>query len=354
MVAPLSDTGNVWETGRVTTPSTIHDIRTPALVVERSIFDANVARMSEAKPGRSLRPHVKAFKSTALARELVLAGHDTFCAATAKEVEGMVQAGVGTNILLANEILDYVRLGRLVEDGADITVAVDSDIVLDAAIDGGMRQVLIDVEVGLPRCGCDVADAGRLADRARAAGLDVQGVMGYEGHLMMVTDPAVREQRVGESMAQLLKAHEAVGGDIVSAGGTGTYQVNRWANEIQAGSYCLMDTQYNSLELPFEIALNVLGTVIAVNKKGWAVSDTGLKSMGMDHGDPNWPPGQVLFCSDEHATLSTNDGEPLPAVGDRVRLEPAHVDPTVAKHQQMWVVDGEKVVDEWRIDLRHW
>ncbi len=48
--------------------------------------------------------------------------------------------------------------------------------------------MLVDVDVGLPRCGCLPADAGRLADSARSAGIDVRGVMGYEGHLMMSDD----------------------------------------------------------------------------------------------------------------------------------------------------------------------
>jgi D-serine deaminase-like pyridoxal phosphate-dependent protein len=37
-----------------------------------------------------------------------------------------------------------------------------------------------------------------------------------------------------------------------------------------------------------------------------------------------------------------------------VSLLPAHVDPTVAKHERFWVVEGEQVVDCWPIDLRHW
>ena len=41
-------------------------------------------------------------------------------------------------------------------------------------------------------------------------------------------------------------------------------------------------------------------------------------------------------------------------MGDRVRLLPAHVDPTVAYHERMYVVDGEEVLDCWDIDLRNW
>lgn len=333
-------------------PSTIDELPTPALVIERSIFDANVAAMSAALPGERLRPHAKAFKSTELARRLEVAGHHSFCGATIREIEGLAHAGVGGDLLLANEVLDYARLGSLVAEGIDITVAVDSDTVLDAAAAGGMRRVLIDVEVGLPRCGCQVADAGRLAERARSLGLEVRGVMGYEGHLMMIQDPAERAEKVAGSMALLLQAHEAVGGDVISGGGTGTYAVNTWVTEIQAGSYCLLDTDYATLDSPFRIALSVIGTVISVNPKGWAVADCGLKAFGMDHGTPSWPDGRLWFLSDEHATVDNGDGSL--AVGDRVRLLPAHVDPTVARHEHYWLVDGDDVVDQWPIDLRHW
>ena len=335
-------------------PAVVADIPTPALVVDEPRFAANLAAMSAARPGDRLRPHVKAFKSTAIGHRLAAAGHQRFCGATIAELEGMAGAGLGHDLLLANEVVDCRRLGALVEAGARITVAVDSPETIEAAAAGGVREVLIDVEVGLPRCGCQVEEAGALADQARQAGLTVRGVMGYEGHLMMVEDPAERQGRVEESMGQLLVAHEAVGGDVISAGGTGTYAVNTWANEIQAGSYLLMDTQYATLEVPFELALAVLTTVVSVSPKGWFVVNAGLKAMGMDHGDPSSPDGRVLFCSDEHTTLKPLDGGEVPRIGDQVWLHPAHVDPTVAKHERMWVVDDGAVVDCWPVDLRHW
>ncbi len=343
-------------------PEAIADLTTPALVVDLAGFDRNVATMAESRPGAALRPHVKAFKSTALAARLDAAGHHNFCAATVRELEGMAGAGLGHDLLLANETVDYGRLGRLVEGGASITVAVDSPETVAAAAAGGVGKVLVDVDVGLPRCGCAVDDAGSLADAARAKGMEVRGVMGYEGHLMMVADPAEKQAKVEKSMGRLLAAHDAVGGDIVSAGGTGTYAVNTWANEIQAGSYCLMDTHYDTLGLPFEIALSVVTSVISVNKRGWFVVDAGLKALGMDHGDPTSLQGEVMFCSDEHTTIKPGD-EGMPSVGDRIQLLPAHVDPTVAKHQQFWVMgpDGgsgqvaeRAIVDRWAVDLRHW
>jgi D-threonine aldolase len=333
-------------------PELIDDIPTPALVVEQSTFEANLAAMDAVLPGRRLRPHVKAFKSTALASRLAADGHTGFCCATPREIEGMVAAGLTEDLLLANESLDVARLGALC-DQANITVAIDSDATLDAAVAGGIRSVLIDVEVGLPRCGIESANAGRLADRAQAAGLEVRGVMGYEGHLMMVEDRAEKLDKVGNAMSQLLAAYADVGGDIVSGGGTGTFDTNTWCTEIQAGSYTLLDTDYAKLGLPFDIALNVLATVISVSPKGWIIADAGLKAMAMDHGNPSWGAGDIFFMSDEHATLLPEDTSQW-SVGDRVRLLPAHVDPTIAKHEQLWIVDGDRVVDRWPVDLRHW
>ena len=112
-----------------------------------------------------------------------------------------------------------------------------------------------------------------------------------------------------------------------------------------------MDTADAREGLPFRQALSVLATVISVSD-GWAVADCGLKALGMDHGDPSIDGMTVWFCSDEHVTFSPADGGTLPAVGDRVRVWPAHVDPTVAYHERFHVVRGDQVVAEWEIDLR--
>jgi len=326
------------------------DLTTPALVVDGAGLEHNLRTMSQALPGGHLRPHVKAHKCTALARLQMAQGHAGFTCATVLEMEGMARAGLGADLLLANEVVDASRLGALVRQGARVTLAVDSEETIAAAARAGVPEVLIDVNVGLPRCGCAPADAGRLADRARAAGLGVRGVMGYEGHAVGIEDRARREELLAESMALLTEAAGQVGGPVVSAGGTGTYDANTWATEIQAGSYALMDTAYAKLGLPFVQALSVVATVISVSP-GWAVADCGLKALGMDHGNPDVEGGTVWFCSDEHLTFSPD----LPLrVGDRVRVLPAHVDPTVAYHAQLHVVDGDEVVDRWEIDLRGW
>ena len=329
--------------------TSIHDLTTPALIVDARALEHNLAAMAAALPGARLRPHVKAHKCTALARRQAASGHRTFCCATVREMAGMAAAGLGDDLLLANETLDARRLAPL---EARVTVAVDSEATVEAAAaaGGAVRHVLVDVNVGLPRCGCEPAQAGRLADLARRKGLTVRGVMGYEGHAVGLPERAVRQQLCAQAMELLLAAHRDVGGDVVSAGGTGTYDINTWAGEIQAGSYVLMDTAYAKLDLPFVQALWVWATVISVSP-AYAVADCGLKSLGMDHGNPSVEHGSVWFCSDEHTTFAPET--PVRA-GDRVRVAPAHIDPTIAYHERMHLAEGERVVETWAVDLRGW
>jgi D-serine deaminase-like pyridoxal phosphate-dependent protein len=333
----------------------VHDLPTPALVIEADVLDANLATMAAAHPGTALRPHVKAHKCTALAACQRALGHTAFTCATPREAVGLGAAGLGDDILVANEVVDPRRLGALAAlgDDAHVTVAVDSEATIDAAAFAGVRSCLIDVDVGLPRCGCDPADAGRIADLARRRGLAVRGVMGYEGHLMVLDDRERQRAEVAAAMEQLRSAHADVGGEVVSAGGTGTYDLHEstGVTEIQAGSYALMDTYYGTVGLPFRQALFVVGTVISV-RPTHAVADVGLKSLGMDHGNPTIAGATVWFCSDEHVTFASDASSP--AVGDRIRVVPAHVDPTMAMHEVAWLVRGETVVDRWPIDLRGW
>ena len=328
----------------------VHDLPTPALVVDAAAFDHNLSVMADALPGARCRPHVKAHKTTALARAQAARGHRSFTCATPREMIGMANAGLGDDLLMANEAVDPDRLGRLASLDARVTVAVDSEATIDAAARVGLREVVIDVFVGMPRCGCPPDQAGRLADYSRARGLTVRGVMGYEGHVVGVADRATREEQTETAMQMLLDAHGDVGGEIVSGGGTGTYDINTWVTEIQAGSYALMDTAYAHLDLPFRQALSIVATVISVSE-GWAVADCGLKSLGMDHGDPTVIGRTVWFCSDEHVVFGRE--QPV-AVGDRVRVWPAHIDPTVAYHERMHVVRDDEVIDTWAVDLRGW
>ena len=114
--------------------------------------------------------------------------------------------GLADDLLLANEVVDATRLGALVRGGARVTMAVDAEPIIEAAAAAGVPEVLVDVNVGLPRCGCRPEDAGRLAGLARRRGLAVRGVMGYEGHIVGLADRVTRIDMLAVSMEQLMAA----------------------------------------------------------------------------------------------------------------------------------------------------
>ena len=145
--------------------------------------------------------------------------------------------------------------------------------------------------------------------------------------------------------------------EIVSAGGTGTYDITgriEGVTEVQAGSYVLMDSDYGRLDVPFEQAFWVLGTVVSRPTPTRCVADCGHKATTKDHGHPlvrNIEGAEVVALNDEHATIGVPSDCPLD-VGDRVYLRPSHTDPTINLHDVLYAVDGERVVDVWPIAAR--
>ena len=158
-------------------------------------------------------------------------------------------------------------------------------------------------------------------------------------------------------MELLISAHEAVGGEVISGGGTGTWECNQSVTELQAGSYVLMDGDYSKLDLPFKEGLLLLTTVISTSKSGYAVLDGGLKALSVDSGNPKLlGEGEVMFCSDEHTTITNGSW----SVGQRVGLRPSHIDPTIAKHESLFLVEEieesleTELLETLEIDLRGW
>jgi D-serine deaminase-like pyridoxal phosphate-dependent protein len=59
----------------------------------------------------------------------------------------------------------------------------------------------------------------------------------------------------------------------------------------------------------------------------------------------------VVSLNDEHATIALPAGAQV-TIGDRVRLRPSHVDPTINLHDVFYALEGEHVLDVWPISAR--
>ncbi len=350
----------------------VSDIPTPALVIDVAAMERNIRRMAEyfaAGPCR-LRPHFKAHKTPEIARRQLAAGSCTgLTCATVSEAE--VAADLCRDILIANEPVGPGKGERVaaLARRVPVTVAVDSPAGLDAiaaaARQAGVRVgVLVDVNVGQTRCGVAPGnDAVSLARQvASTEGVTLRGLMGYEGHIVSLPDRAERETRTRQAMAGLVETARMLRAsglpcDVVSAGGTGTYDISGRIDgitEIQAGSYVLMDTDYGRLDLPFEQAFWVSGTIISRPEPGRCVADCGHKSMTKDHGLPtvrDLDGASVISLNDEHATISVPP-ECRIQVGDRVYLRPSHTDPTINLHDVFYALEGNRVIGAWPIAAR--
>jgi D-serine deaminase-like pyridoxal phosphate-dependent protein len=351
----------------------VSEIPTPGLVVDVGAMERNIGRAASYYAGRSckLRPHFKAHKTPAIARRQLAAGSCTgITVATVGEAEVVARERLCDEVLIANEILGPGKAARAARVAKEVRliVAVDSDETLDdlaraAQAEGVEIGVLVDVNVGLPRCGIAPGEpAVALAKRAASTpGIALRGAMGYEGHVMAIRDRAEREEKARRSMDRLLSTvrmmrEAGLRCEIVSAGGTCTYDITgamEGITEVQAGTYVLMDNSYLYEDLPFELAFTIHATVLSRPRAEQCAVDAGLKAMASDHGLPEVriDGGTVLFLSDEHATISLppeSDVRP----GDRVELLPPHIDPTINLYDVLYAVDGGEVVEVWPVSAR--
>ena len=353
-------------------PTHLTEIPTPALVVDVTAMERNIKRMADFfKDGPCrLRPHFKAHKTPEIARRQLVAGSCSgLTCATVSEAETVVE--LCDDVLIANEVIDPIKCARIAQlaHRSRMTIAIDSaeglEVIGRAARDAGVSiGVLVDVNVGQMRCGVRPGHGVvRLAQQAgEVAGVELRGVMGYEGHLMGVTDRKERELCTREAMGGLVESAKMVrtaglSCGVVSGGGTGTYDISgrvEGVTEIQAGSYVVMDSEYGRLDMPFEQAFWVLGTVISRPETTRLVADCGHKSMTKDHGLPavrDLSGGTVVSLNDEHSTIQVPDDCPV-RIGDRVFLRPSHTDPTINLHDAFYVLEHDRVVDVWPIAAR--
>jgi len=355
----------------VTHPRTISEIPTPALLVDVPAMERNIRRMAAffAQGPCRLRPHFKAHKTPEIARRQLAGGSCSgLTCATVGEAEAA--ATFCDDILIANQVLGVGKAERVaaLARRIDIKVAVDSlaglDDIAAAAREAGVTiGVLVEVAAGF-RCGVAPGEeAVTLARRvAETEGVALRGVMGYEGHAVGLEDRASREITARKAMERVLASVQAIREaglpcEIVSAGGTGTYDITgrmEGITEVQAGSYVLMDTAYAKLGLPFEQAVSLLGTVLSRPSPTMCVADCGHKSCTYDHGNPavkGVEGASVVFLADEHALISLPPASGIKP-GDRIELWPSHIDPTINLHDALYAAEGETVIDVWPVSAR--
>ncbi len=359
-----------------------NQLDTPALIVELQALTRNIARMAEfsATRGVKLRPHVRTHKSIEIASRQIAAGAIGVSCATLGEAEVMVGGGIPgvlitSPVVTAGKISRLITLARRASPGG-VLIVVDhprnvADLVRAAAGLDHPLDILIDFDAGQHRTG--VTSEAAVLDFATLVHseprLRLRGLQAYAGNLQHITDRTRRGVAAAEVRARVANmvagvARTGLPFDIVTGAGTGTYDIDSEDHvftELQTGSYVFMDAEYAGVltegvnASPFEIALFVQTAVVSVNNPDWVTVDGGTKSFATDGGVPVVARGVDLasryaFFGDEHGKLMPIG--PRPDLGACIEFVTPHCDPTVNLHDVYHVVDGDTLIDIWKIDAR--
>jgi D-serine deaminase-like pyridoxal phosphate-dependent protein len=362
-------------------PAELDALPTPAAVVELDRLTANLDRMQRYVDGHGfgLRPHTKTHKARWLGEEQVGRGAVGLTVATPAAAEAVGAAA--PELLVA-----YPALGARADAVAAVSVGRPTLVALDsvAAVEalraavrlaGGDASpvgVLVELDVGMRRCG--VANSVAAVEIARACGDEVvyRGVMFYPGHI---------REPVGEqdaSLEALARGVEAVVGelgeagfapDIVSGGSTPTaYRSHEIPHqtEIRPGTYVFNDRTTAAIGACAweDCAYTILATVVSTAVPGQAVVDAGSKSLSSDElRAPGYggygqlldrPEVTVARVSEEHGVLDLSGTAWRPRVGDRVRIIPNHVCVSVNLQPVVYGVRDGGVERAWGLDARGW
>ncbi len=198
---------------------TKRDIDTPALILDLDVVEENIRTMGEyfaARP-QKLRPHFKTPKTAEIARRQLAAGAIGITASKLGEVEVLARAGLGP-VLLANQIAGPAKIDRFFKAAARISLigTIESEFNVrefeaGAARAGRAADVIIEVDTGMHRCGTETPEETvELVRLAKRAGLNYRGVMGYEGHAVLLPDSEKRIATAREALTTLSRHVEAL------------------------------------------------------------------------------------------------------------------------------------------------
>lgn len=365
--------------------TSLSDLSTPALVLDRRRLAANCARMKArlGALGARLRPHMKTLKSVEAARLAVDPGHGGVAAATLTEVESLSHAFDDIQYAVCISPGKLERAVALARRVPRLSLFVDSLEAARAARLAGAQAGLdlnlwIEIDSGEGRTGIAPHDATLIALAAEITagpGSRLAGVATHAGQAYGAADAAaiVRiaedERRAAVAAAdRLRRAGYVVEGVSVGSSPTAAHMVDtQGLTEIRAGVYMAGDATQVGLGVlgPDDVAVTVLASVISRDRSRLRiVVDAGGLALSKDTGDGRsgygWVcdlrgrrlDGPVLVSGlhQEHGEiggLTQAQFDALP-IGARLRILPNHVCMTAAMYDRYAVVEDDlAVLDVW-------
>lgn len=349
---------------------TIHDLPTPALVIDGALARRNIERLASygAAHKLSIRPHTKTHKSRYLAQLQLENGAGGLTVAKVGEAQVMVD--VCQDILLAYPALDSYRTEQLAKLAHTTTlhVAVDSRLAVDGLAQAAQREsstigILVDVDVGMGRTGVQSPQAAlELAQHVdQTPGVRLDGIMCYPGHIWNAKDGQAEPlAKVSAKLAEVIDlwSRHGLTAKIVSAGSTPTaYQSHLVPQftEIRPGTYIFNDLNeayagFCELE---DCAAKIICTVISTAVPKQVVLDAGSKTFTSDRcifaPDSGYgrivehPEAKIVKLSEEHGQTDVSACDRVPQLGERVSVIPNHICPCVNLQDNIWWFENNEL-----------
>lgn len=323
----------------MTKTGSIFSLTTPAVLIDETIVDKNIARVQKYmdQTGLKARPHIKTHKIPEFAKKQLAAGAVGITCQKISEAEVFADAGI-SDILLTFNIMGEEKLKALkaLHERIKLSVVADSRETIDglaSTIDTGKPlDVMVECDTGGQRCGvqspreaCDLAQY-----IAEQPSLKFVGLMTYP---MPNTEDSV--EAFFEHTAGLLK-QAGLECPIFSTGGSPSLfsaERSTIANEYRAGTYIYNDRSLvRAGHCGFaDCAMHILTTVVSRPTDDRAVLDAGSKALTSDllgFTDfgyvVDYPEAVITGLSEEHAVVDLSACTKNPKIGEKIRIIPNH------------------------------
>lgn len=355
------------------------EVPSPALLVFTERVEANLGEMLRITGGPArLRPHIKTHKLPELIRRQVALGITKFKCATIAEAE-MAATNCAPNILLAYQPVGpharrFVELAESYPSQSFSCVADNAEAIQELARAQAARteshplDIFLDLDVGQHRTGVkpglEAVELARLI--AASPGLKFVGLHAYDGHIHD-TDPVERAAKCDTAFAPVLelkRALEETGIPVpaIVAGGSPTFPIHARRDEpgleLSPGTTVFWDAGYAQKlpDLDFLPAAVLLTRVVSKPAPNRLCLDLGHKAVASEMPQPrvvfpNLPEASAVMHSEEHLVVETPHAARF-VVGDVLYALPWHVCPTVALHEEVFVVQAGRVAARWTVSAR--
>ena len=352
------------------------EVASPSLLVYPARIEENLRRMLAIVNGDAsrLRPHVKTHKLAPIIAMKRAAGITKFKCATLAECE-MVAASGGEDVLLSYPLVGpniarFLELQRRFPQTRFAALADDADAIhaIDAAARtaGAVIELLLDVNPGMNRTGIAPGPAALELYRLLASLKNVRagGLQFYDGHHQH-PDRAERRAAWEAALAPAWRLRDSIqeaGLPIprIVAGGTPTlpFFAELPGIECSPGTTVLWDfgQPRNNPDLDFLNAAVLLTRVVSKPAPNRLCLDLGHKAVASEMPHPRvqlfgLEDAAFVTHSEEHLVIETPRAAEF-AVGQILYGLPRHVCPTVALHNEVFVVRDGRAGETWPVTAR--